>query len=108
MADQQPNPNSRRSAAMARAWATRKANAATASAWWQRPVCLCGCGVVLVRHRNPERQRFFRPGHDARLKSVAAAVLAGEIDRKQIPDAARALKDRLGFLKTRPELARAF
>jgi hypothetical protein len=99
---------SKRSEAMARSWAKRRANAAALTAWWKRPVCLCGCGEALVRHRNPEKQRLFRPGHDARLKSVAAGVLASEVPKDTIPSAARVLKDRIGFLRTRPELSKAF
>ena len=99
---------SERSDSMARAWATRKAHAAIQTAWFQKPVCLCGCGEKLVRHRNQEKQRLFKPGHDARLKSIAAGVLAGEIGRDAIPEVARALKKRIGFLRTRPELEKAF
>ena len=103
-----PYDTSTRREAMARSWATRKANAAAESLWWERPVCLCGCGEQLVRHRNPDRQRLFKPGHDARLKSVAAAVIAGEVSGDTIPLAAKVLRDRIGFLKRRPELRKAF
>ena len=82
--------------AMARAWARRKANAAAESAWWQQPVCLCGCGEALARDRNPERQRLFKPGHDGRLKSVAAGIVAGEVPKHAIPYAARVSKKRIG------------
>ena len=96
MTDQSAN-TSKRSDAIARAWATRKANAAIESTWWKRPVCLCGCGEALVRHRNPERQRMFKPGHDARLKSIAAAVLAGDLPREAVPDPAKIVQ-KLGLL----------
>jgi hypothetical protein len=80
-------------------------NAAAEATWFQKPVCLCGCGEPLVRHRNPEKQRLFRAGHDARLKSVAAGVLAGEVPEHAIPEIARMLRSRIGFLRTRPELS---
>ena len=99
---------SMRSESMKRAWEVRKANAAAEAAWLQKPCCLCGCGEPLVRHPNPERQRLFRPGHDARLKSVAAGVLAGEVPEHAIPEIARMLRSRIGFLGTRPELSKAF
>jgi hypothetical protein len=68
-----------RSESMKRAWARRKSQSVTEVGWYENPTCLCGCGEPLVRHRNPERQRLFRAGHDARLKFVAAGVLAGEV-----------------------------
>src|ERR1035437_6883399 len=80
-----------RSESMKRAWARRKSQVVTEVGWFQKPVCLCGCGEQLVRHRNPERQRLFKPGHDARLKSVAAGVLAGEVPEHAIPEIARML-----------------
>src|ERR1019366_542742 len=97
-----------RSESMKRAWAGRKSQVVTEVGWFQKPVCLCGCGEALVRHRNPESQRLFKPGHDARLKSVAAGVLAGEVPEHAIPEIARMLRSRIGFLRTRPELSKAF
>jgi hypothetical protein len=97
-----------RSESMKRAWARRKSQVVTEVGWFQKPVCLCGCGEPLVRHPNPERQRLFKPGHDARLKSVAAGVLAGEVPEHAIPEIARMLRSRIGFLRTRPELSKAF
>jgi hypothetical protein len=97
-----------RSEAMKRAWERRRSKSTTEAAWFEKPVCLCGCGEPLVRHPNPEKQRLFRPGHDARLKSVAAGVLAGEVPKDAIPQVAKLLKDRIGFLRTKPELAKAF
>jgi len=101
-------PRSARSEAMARSWATRKANAAAEAAWLEKPVCLCGCGEAVARHRNPDRQRLFRPGHDMRLKAVAAGILAGEIPKHAIPDIARVLKNRIRFLRKPSQLNRAF
>ena len=97
-----------RSESMKRAWARRKSQSVTEVGWYENPTCLCGCGEPLVRHRNPERQRLFRAGHDARLKSVAAGVLAGEVPEHAIPEIARMLRNRIGFLRTRPELLKAF
>jgi hypothetical protein len=97
-----------RSESMKRAWARRKSQVVTEVGWFQKPVCLCGCGEPLVRHPNPERQRLFKPGHDARLKSVAAGVLAGEVPEHAIPEIARVMKNRIGFFRTRPELSKAF
>ncbi len=85
-----------------------QANATAEATWFQNPTCLCGCGEALVRHRNPEKQRLFKAGHDARLKSVAAGVLAGEVPEHAIPEIARMLRSRIGFLRTRPELSKAF
>jgi hypothetical protein len=79
-----------------------------AAPWYARPVCLCACGWELIRHKNPERQLKFCVGHDARLKSTAAKVGTGELPRSAISDAAQALKDMIGFLKTRQELLKAF
>jgi len=97
-----------RSDAMKRAWESRRAKSNSEAAWFEKPVCLCGCGEALARHKNPEKQRLFKPGHDARLKSVAAGVLAGEVPAHAIPEIARVLKSRIGFLRARPELAKAF
>ena len=100
--------NTKRIEGARRPWKVRKANAAAEATWFQNPTCLCGCGEALVRHRNPERQRLFKPGHDAWLKSVAAGVVAGEVPEHAIPEIARMLRNRIGFLRTRPELSKAF
>ena len=93
---------------MKRAWARRKSQSVTEVGWYENPTCLCGCGEPLVRHPNPEKQRLFKPRHDARLKSVAAGVQAGEVPEREIPEIARMLRSRIGFLRTRPELLKAF
>ena len=100
--------NTKRIEGARRAWEVRKANAAAEATWFQKPCCLCGCGEPLVRHPNPEKQRLFKPGHDARLKSVAARAVAGEVPEHAIPVIAKMLRSRIGFLKTRPELSKAF
>jgi len=97
-----------RSEAMRKAWATRKALAAAEAAWFEYPVCLCGCGEALVRHKTREKQRFFRVGHDAKLKSVAGKVMWHEADRAAIPQIARTMKAHLVFLQKDSELAKAF
>ena len=71
--------NTKRIEGARRAWEVRKANAAAEATWFQKPCCLCGCGEPLVRHPNPERQRLFKPGDDARLKSVAARACLAEV-----------------------------
>jgi hypothetical protein len=97
-----------RSAAMRRAWITRKALAAAEAGWFEQPVCLCGCGEALVRHKSREKQRFFRPGHDAKLRSVAGKVLRREADRSAIPEIARVMKAHLAFLQKDSEFAKVF
>jgi len=97
-----------RSEAMRKAWATRKVRAAAEAAWFEHPVCLCGCGEALVRHKSREKQRYFRVGHDAKLKSVAAKVMRHEADRAAIPEIARTMKAHLALLQKDSELAKAF
>ncbi len=102
-----PEPNTKRNKS-----ARSKGNAETTeneiSNWEARPTCLCGCGGELVRHKNPIRQKLFIVGHDARLKSTAAKVIRGELPRTAISNTTRELRNRIGFLRTRPELIAAF
>jgi len=100
--------SSPRSAAMRKPWVTRKALAAAEAAWFEHPVCLCGCGETLVRHKSREKQRFFRIGHDAKLKSVAGKVLRHEADRAAIPEIAKVMKAHLAFLQKDSDLANVF
>ena len=74
-----------RSESMKRAWARRKSQAVTEVGWYENPTCLCGCGEPLVRHRNPERQRLFKPGHDARLKFVTVQVVSAATGAGKVP-----------------------
>ena len=97
-----------RSESMRRAWATRKARAASEAAWFEAPICLCGCNAPLVRSKSPEKQTKFLLGHDAKLKSVAAIVLRREADRSAIPEIARVMKAHLAFLQKDAELAKVF
>src|ERR1035437_468362 len=97
-----------RSESMRRPWARRKSQAVTEVDWFRKPVCLCGCGEPLVRHPNPEKQRLFKPGHDALLEFVAAGVLEGGVPEHANPEIARMLRSRIGFLRTQPELSKAF
>src|SRR4051812_17176798 len=93
---------SARGEAIARSWATRKANAALVAAWFQRPVCLCGCGTAL-----PRNTLRFAQGHDAKLKACLRAALDKREHRGNIPPIARAMKDHIKFLRDQPELAKA-
>jgi hypothetical protein len=74
--------------------------------FYERPVCLCGCGERLLR--ADQIKDLYRPGHDSRLKALARRVIAGDIPAQRIPVVARLMHKRIGFLKTMPELARAF
>jgi hypothetical protein len=82
--------------------ATRKANAALVAAWFERPVCLCGCGTELARNTL----RFVQ-GHDAKLKACLRALLRGESKRQGVPAIARAMKEHIKFLRDSPELEKA-
>jgi hypothetical protein len=97
-----------RSEAMRRAWVARKARAAAEAAWFDAPVCVCGCGLPLVRHKSPEKQCFYRLGHDAKLKSLARKVLRREADPAAIPEIARLMKTQLVFLRQDQELGKVF
>ncbi len=93
---------------MRRAWMVRRSAVEKIEKWYERPVCLCGCGELLVKADSEKTQRLYKPGHDARLKALARKVVAGEIPAQKIPAVARLLHKRIGFLKTMPELAAAF
>src|ERR1700733_8850865 len=99
------NPEYSRSDAMRRAWTVRRSVAEKIEKWYERPVCLCGCGELLARADSAKAQRLYRPGHDARLKSLARKVVSGEIPTQKIPVVARLMHKRIGFLKSMPELA---
>ena len=63
--------------------------------------CSCGCGQPV--------KGLFGQGHDARLKSLLNAVLAGERLASEIPAIARQRKAEIGFLKGKGNrLSRAF
>jgi hypothetical protein len=105
-----------RSESMKRAWIARRTTAQKLAAWQERPTCLC-CGALLVRasaklsfakSASVKTQRLFKQGHDARLKALAAQVVRGEAPASRIPVIARLMRNRIGFLKTRPELMPAF
>ena len=51
---------------------------------------------------------MFRNGHDAKLRAKALNVIRGKAAADTIPSIAKALRKKLGFLKTRPELIPAF
>jgi len=96
-----------RSESMKRAWIARRTSAQKLAAWHERPTCLC-CGAPLIKASSAKTQRLFRQGHDARLKALAAQVIRGEAPASHIPVIARLMRNRIGFLKTKPELMKAF
>jgi hypothetical protein len=101
MTEQSEKKNPVRAAAMARVWAGRRA-------WSLAPTCCCGCDQCVQIQKIPERQKYFKPGHDAVLKSILRKVLSGEVPREKIPEAARANLARIKFIQANPELKRAF
>jgi hypothetical protein len=92
--------NSNKAAAMARVWTDRKN-------WAMAPVC-CGCGERLKIAQDPSKQRMFHQGCDSRLKAKIRAVLRGELERAELPTAARVNLSRIGFIQATPEFKRAF
>ena len=92
--------NSNKAAAMAKVWTDRKN-------WAMAPVC-CGCGERLEIAKDPAKQRLFHQGCDARLKAKIRAVLRGELQRAELPTAARVNLSRIGFIQASPEFKRAF
>ena len=103
-----PSRESTRSEAMRQAWMVRRSSVARIAKFYERPVCLCGCGERLLRADQIKDQRLYRPGHDSRLKALARRVIAGEIPAQKIPMVARLMHKRIGFLRSMPELAKAF
>jgi hypothetical protein len=96
-------PAASRSEAMRAAWEKRRATAALEKESLARPVCCCGCGARLDVAKNPEQQRFFRPGHDSALKSLLRKINRGEAKRDDIPQAARANLARIKFIQADEE-----
>ena len=96
-----------RSEPMKRVWATQRAAVEMVACWSENPVCVCGCGGQLEK-RSGSTQTMFRNGHDAKLKAKALNVIRGKADAGTILEIAKALRNRLGFLKARPELIPAF
>jgi len=76
--------------------------------WFEHPVCLCGCGEALARHHLERRQRRFKQGHDAKLKSMAAQILRNELGRDAMPEITKLMVDYIPFLEKHPELRKAF
>src|SRR5664280_2381775 len=83
MSEQSEKKSPARAAAMAKVWAGRRA-------WGMAPTCCCGCDQRLEIAKTPERQKYFKPGHDTALKSLLRKVLSGSVPREKIPEAARA------------------
>lgn len=80
----------------------------TPAQWHQNPLCLCGCGGAIPRKNQIKKQSLFRPGHDARVKSLATRIVAGTAKPEEMPAIAKVMREHIGFLNTRPELAPAF
>jgi hypothetical protein len=96
---------------MKMSWANRKAKkqtGMTVDQFMEAPCCLCGCGEELPKATAPERQRLYRPGHDARVKGQALRIVRGQDDATPLHPAAKAMKAYVGFLASRPELKPAF
>ena len=58
--------------------------------FWRTGCVGWGCCARLDVAKDPEHQRFFKPGHDAALKSLLRKINRGEAKREDIPQAARA------------------
>src|SRR5664279_3621214 len=101
-------PATPRSDAMRKAWEKRHASAAIGAEWLSHPVCCCGCSARLDVAKNPEHQRYFKPGHDSALKSLLRKINRGEAKREDIPQAARANVARIKFIQADPEFQKAF
>src|SRR5665647_1344747 len=101
-------PTTPRSEAMRKAWDKRRASAAIGAEWLSHPVCCCGCSARLQVAKNPEHQRYFKPGHDSALKSLLRKINRGEAKSEDIPQAARANVARIKFIQADPEFQKAF
>jgi hypothetical protein len=106
--ENEKRPATPRSEAMRKAWDKRRASAAMAASWLADPVCCCGCRARLEAAKNPEHQRFFKPGHDTALKSLLRKINRGEAKREDIPQAARANLSRIKFIQADQEFQKAF
>src|SRR5664279_467093 len=101
-------PATPRSDAIRKAWEKRHASAAMGAEWLAHPECCCGCRARLDVAKNPENQRFFKPGHDSALKSLLRKINRGEAKRDDIPQAARAKLARIKFIQADPGFQEAF
>ena len=101
-------PATPRSEAMRKAWEKRHASAAMEAEWLAHPVCCCGCSARLDVAKNPENQRFFKPGHDSALKSLLRKINRGEAKREDIPQAARTNAARIKFIQANREFQKVF
>ena len=106
--ENEKRPAASRSEAMRKAWEKRRASAALEAESLAQPVCCCGCGARLEVAKNPEHQRFFKPGHDSALKSLLRKINRGEVKSDEIPQAARANVARIKFVQADPEFQKAF
>jgi len=106
--ENEKRPATPRSEAMRAAWAKRRASAAIGAEWLSHPVCCCGCSARLQVAKNPEHQRYFKPGHDSALKSLLRKINRGEAKSEDIPQAARTNFARIKFIQADPEFQKAF
>ena len=106
--ESEKQPTTPRSEAMRKAWEKRRATAALEKESLAHPVCCCGCRARLEVAKNPENQRFFKPGHDSALKSLLRKINRGEVKSDEIPQAARANVARIKFVQADPEFQKAF
>ena len=106
--ENEKRPAASRSEAMRKAWEKRRASAALEAESLAQPVCCCGCGARLEVAKNPEHQRFFKPGHDSALKSLLRKINRGEVKSDEIPQAARTNFARIKFIQADPEFQKAF
>src|SRR5665647_3205465 len=101
MSEQSGTKSPARAAAMASGRAGRRA-------WGMAPTFGCGCVQRLEIAKTPEREKYFKPGHDMALKSLLRKVLSGSVPREKIPEAARANLARIKFIQATPEFKRVF
>ena len=106
--DSEKRPATPRSEAMRKACAQRPADAASEAQWLMQPVCCCGCSARLEVARNPENQRFFKPGRISALKSLLRKINRGEAKSEDIPQAARVNVARIKFIQADPEFQKPF
>jgi hypothetical protein len=106
--ENEKRPATPRSEAMRKAWDKRRASVTIEAKWLAQPECCCGCGAQLDAAKNPEKQRYFKPGHDSALKSLLRKINRGEAKSDDIPQAARANVARIKFIQADQEFQKAF
>lgn len=89
-------------------WDRHRARRKLAVAWFDHPICLCGCEGPLVRIKLTRKQHCFLQGHEAKLKALALKIVRGEASPDEMPDYTKNLSDLIRFLRKMPELRKAF